>query len=238
MAYPFALVEDDLAGDRFLGDDRTERLKLVRNEWNELCKCRASHAAVELAETGPVNSRRIGRPLCRGIRRQREHRTNRKGQVVDEAGTITFLASSKGLPEQIKTPSGPVLTRDAGIITFADTFDLETGEFISSELVLMKGPHPKRTVISRSSARCHGGALVAASTTSSDLFGGAAAQRPLFPFQCLRRAGASEPKGDPRTTLTRAPASKRLGLRGAAALRWPQGTAGDAARVVRPLTRQ
>jgi hypothetical protein len=63
--------------------------------------------------------------------------------VDEEAGTITFLTSSKGLPEQIKTPSGPVLTRDAGIITFADTFDLETGEFISSELVLIKGPHPE-----------------------------------------------------------------------------------------------
>jgi hypothetical protein len=74
---PFALVEDDLAGDRFLGDDRTERLKLVRNEWNEFCKRGASDAAVEHAETGAVGSRRISRPLRRGIRRQRERCTNR-----------------------------------------------------------------------------------------------------------------------------------------------------------------
>jgi hypothetical protein len=63
--------------------------------------------------------------------------------VVDEgAGTITFLVSYKGLPEKIQTAQGPVLLRDAGIITFADTFDLETGEFISSETII-KGPHPE-----------------------------------------------------------------------------------------------
>jgi hypothetical protein len=64
--------------------------------------------------------------------------------IVDEAaGTITFLTSFKGLPEKIQTTHGPVLLRDAGIATFADTFDLETGEFISSEVVLVKGPHPE-----------------------------------------------------------------------------------------------
>jgi hypothetical protein len=62
--------------------------------------------------------------------------------VDEEAGTITFLTSFKGLPEKIQTANGPVLLRDAGIITFADTFDLETGEFISSEIVVNKGPHP------------------------------------------------------------------------------------------------
>ena len=63
--------------------------------------------------------------------------------VDEEAGTITFLFSLKGLPERIQTANGPVLLRDAGIITFADTFDLETGEFISSELTVLKGPHPE-----------------------------------------------------------------------------------------------
>jgi hypothetical protein len=63
--------------------------------------------------------------------------------VDEEAGTITFLASFRGLPEKIQTANGPVLLRDAGIITFADTFDLETGDFISSEIVVTKGPHPE-----------------------------------------------------------------------------------------------
>jgi hypothetical protein len=63
--------------------------------------------------------------------------------VDEEAGTITFLTSFKGLPEKIQTAQGAVLLRDAGIITFADTFDLETGEFISSETIVNKGPHPE-----------------------------------------------------------------------------------------------
>jgi hypothetical protein len=62
--------------------------------------------------------------------------------IIDEAaGTITFVTTFKGLPELIKTPHGGVLLRDAGLITFADTFDLETFDFISSE-VIIRGPHP------------------------------------------------------------------------------------------------
>jgi hypothetical protein len=63
--------------------------------------------------------------------------------IIDEdAGTITFTTSFKGLPEKIQTTHGSVLLRDAGVITFADTFDLETGDFISSEITV-KGPHPE-----------------------------------------------------------------------------------------------
>jgi hypothetical protein len=63
--------------------------------------------------------------------------------VDEEAGTITFVVSFRGLPEKIQTAQGPVLLRDAGVITFANTFDLETGEFISSETIVNKGPHPE-----------------------------------------------------------------------------------------------
>jgi hypothetical protein len=64
--------------------------------------------------------------------------------IIDEdAGTITFLTNFKGLPEKIQTAHGPVLLRDAGFVQFADTFDLETGDFISSEIVFIKGPHPE-----------------------------------------------------------------------------------------------
>jgi hypothetical protein len=65
------------------------------------------------------------------------------GAVIDEAaGTITFSATYKGLPEKISTPQGPVLLRDAGVITFSDTFDLNTFDHISSDVVIM-GPHPE-----------------------------------------------------------------------------------------------
>src|SRR5919201_1617070 len=61
--------------------------------------------------------------------------------LVDEAaGTITFSTSFVGLPERIQANHGAVLLRDAGIITFTDTFDLSTGELISSE-VEVSGPH-------------------------------------------------------------------------------------------------
>jgi hypothetical protein len=62
--------------------------------------------------------------------------------IDEEAGTITFITTFKGLPEKIQTRNGSVLLRDAGIITFADTFDLETGEFLGTE-VTIKGPHPE-----------------------------------------------------------------------------------------------
>jgi hypothetical protein len=62
--------------------------------------------------------------------------------VDEEAGTITFVTTFKGLPEKIQTRHGPVLLRDAGVITFVDTFDLATDELISSD-VIIKGPHPE-----------------------------------------------------------------------------------------------
>jgi len=62
--------------------------------------------------------------------------------VDEDAGTITFFTSFKGLPEKIRTKNGPVLLRDAGFVTFKDTFDLETDELISSEVIVNKGPHP------------------------------------------------------------------------------------------------
>jgi len=62
--------------------------------------------------------------------------------IDEEAGTITFASSFKGLPEKIQTAHGRVLLRDAGVITFVDTFDLNTGDFISGD-VIVKGPHPE-----------------------------------------------------------------------------------------------
>jgi hypothetical protein len=65
-----------------------------------------------------------------------------KAVIDEDAGTITFVTTYKGLPEKIKTAHGPVLLRDAGLISFVDVVDLETGELISSD-VIIKGPHPE-----------------------------------------------------------------------------------------------
>jgi hypothetical protein len=62
--------------------------------------------------------------------------------VDEEAGTLTFILTYKGLPEKIQTAQGPVLLRDAGFIVFAETVDLETGEFLGTEVLINRGPHP------------------------------------------------------------------------------------------------
>jgi hypothetical protein len=56
-------------------------------------------------------------------------------------GDTTELDTFKGLPEQIKTPDGGVLSRDVGYITFLRTFDSD-GNLLSSQTILAHGPHP------------------------------------------------------------------------------------------------
>jgi hypothetical protein len=90
-------------------------------------------ASVRVTFTNPVNGQSVV--------------ISNKGQVtgtslIDEAaGTITFVTTFKGLPEQIKTANGSLLLRDAGIAVFTEVFDLATGALISSD-VSIKGPHP------------------------------------------------------------------------------------------------
>ena len=63
--------------------------------------------------------------------------------IDEEANTITILVSNRGLPEKISTPHGPVITRDAGLITFLITIDLATETTISQEIIVSHGPHPQ-----------------------------------------------------------------------------------------------
>ena len=91
-------------------------------------------ASVRATFTNPVNGS--------SIRISNAGQVSGEAVIDEEAGTITFLVSVKGLPEKIQTAQGPVLLRDAGFVLFEDTFDLETGEFISSEITIIKGPHP------------------------------------------------------------------------------------------------
>jgi hypothetical protein len=63
--------------------------------------------------------------------------------IDEQAGTITFVTSFIGLPEKIQTAQGRVLLRDAGAITFTETFDLDTGDFLGFEITIIKGPHPE-----------------------------------------------------------------------------------------------
>jgi hypothetical protein len=64
-------------------------------------------------------------------------------QPIDNGdGTVTFVQTFKGLPEQLKIPNGPLLSRDAGVVTFTTIFDAITGDFISQTVSGEKGPHP------------------------------------------------------------------------------------------------
>jgi hypothetical protein len=57
-------------------------------------------------------------------------------------GSFTALDSNAGLPELLKTTHGSLLSRDAGYITFLDTFDAN-GNLVASVPVLVRGPHPE-----------------------------------------------------------------------------------------------
>ena len=57
-------------------------------------------------------------------------------------GTITIIDSFVGLPEKISSRgAGGVVLRDAGVISFLTTIDLDTGD-VTTEVV-QHGPHPE-----------------------------------------------------------------------------------------------
>jgi hypothetical protein len=64
------------------------------------------------------------------------------GPIDNGDGTVTFTNTFKGLPEMIKLPNGRVLSRDAGFVTFIDTFDATTGDFVGETISPENGPHP------------------------------------------------------------------------------------------------
>jgi hypothetical protein len=64
------------------------------------------------------------------------------GPIDNGDGTVTFVSTFKGLPEKINLPNGPVLSRDAGFVSFNDTFDATTGDFLGETISPENGPHP------------------------------------------------------------------------------------------------
>jgi hypothetical protein len=57
-------------------------------------------------------------------------------------GTFTVIVRNMGARPQFKLPNGPLLVRSAGHGIFGLTFDSSTGEFVSFEVIDLKGPHP------------------------------------------------------------------------------------------------
>jgi hypothetical protein len=69
------------------------------------------------------------------------------GQVTNvitsgtEEGVHTHVFTTKGLPELLKLPNGPMLTRDAGVIVETITFD--ENDNVIDYSATWKGPHPE-----------------------------------------------------------------------------------------------
>ena len=71
-----------------------------------------------------------------------QHVTGNFDPIDNGDGTVTFVATFKGLPEQLKLANGRLLTRDAGVVTFTDVLDGTTLDLISETVSGEKGPHP------------------------------------------------------------------------------------------------
>jgi len=69
-------------------------------------------------------------------------RCTREDATDNGDGTITFTETHKGLMEKLKLPNGAVLSRDAGLVTFNDTFNAATGEFLGQTISPENGPYP------------------------------------------------------------------------------------------------
>jgi hypothetical protein len=63
--------------------------------------------------------------------------------TMNPDGTVTFVSTSKGMPEQISTPNGPVLTQDVGFVSTIFLLD-SSGNIISSTIIIENGPHPEK----------------------------------------------------------------------------------------------
>lgn len=59
----------------------------------------------------------------------------------EEAGTSTAVLANRGLKIHIRATAGGLLIREAGLLSFVHTYDLETGELLVEE-THMHGPHP------------------------------------------------------------------------------------------------
>lgn len=71
-----------------------------------------------------------------------DHQTGQsRFEIVPEAnGGYAVVNSGRGLAEQIKLKNGPVLIRDAGLITFVDHFDADDN-YLGTDITI-HGPHP------------------------------------------------------------------------------------------------
>ncbi len=77
-----------------------------------------------------------------------DHVTGLDGPIDNGDGTVTFITTFRGLPEQVRIANGPLLFRDAGTVTLTTTFAVGAdGNFtlVSQTISGLHGPHPDLT---------------------------------------------------------------------------------------------
>ena len=73
------------------------------------------------------------------------HTTGSLDPIDNGDGTISFVNTKTGLPEKLSIANGPVLSRDAGAVTFTFVWDPVTGIPLYETLSGLHGPHPDLT---------------------------------------------------------------------------------------------
>ena len=68
--------------------------------------------------------------------------TSNEEPIDNGDGTVSFVQSFTGLPEQLRLANGRVLLSDRGTVVFTRIFDATTFDFISQTVSGEKGPHP------------------------------------------------------------------------------------------------
>lgn len=74
-----------------------------------------------------------------------QHTTGNLNAIDNGDGTISYVNTKTGLPEKLKIPGGPVLSRDAGTVTFTFVWDPVAGVPLYETLSGIHGPHPDLT---------------------------------------------------------------------------------------------
>ena len=65
-----------------------------------------------------------------------------KFEVIDDGGgAYTVVTERMGMPEQIRTIGGGVLTQDVGLVIFYDHFDADDN-YLGTDVEIRGGPHP------------------------------------------------------------------------------------------------
>ena len=62
--------------------------------------------------------------------------------IDNGGGTVSVDVTNSGQSSGFKLPNGPPIVLDVGLVEFLVTFDAATGDFVSFEVLRVRGPRP------------------------------------------------------------------------------------------------